>query len=104
MFAERVFRIDLLEFAPDATGLVDFTEMTKGGREETREKSVSGYEENALSEKSGRCFVLAGNRYAIPRKWGYCALKSGVKTHGVLIAGIASSGCPEKMRMVPRAL
>ena len=29
MFAERVFRIDFFEFAPDATGLIDLTEMTE---------------------------------------------------------------------------
>ena len=32
MLAERVFRIDLHEFAPDTPGLVDLAEMTKGGR------------------------------------------------------------------------
>ena len=29
MFAEGVFWIDLFEFAPDATSLIDLTEMTK---------------------------------------------------------------------------
>jgi hypothetical protein len=33
MLAERVIWIDLLEFAPDATSLVDLTEMTESGSE-----------------------------------------------------------------------
>jgi hypothetical protein len=33
MFAERVFRIDLHELAPNATGLVHLVEMTESGRE-----------------------------------------------------------------------
>jgi hypothetical protein len=33
MFVERIFRIDLFEFAPDAAGLVDLAEMTKRGGE-----------------------------------------------------------------------
>ena len=33
MFTERIFRVDLFEFAPNATGLVDLAEMTESGRE-----------------------------------------------------------------------
>jgi hypothetical protein len=33
MFFERVFRIELFEFVPDAMGLIDLAEMTKSGSE-----------------------------------------------------------------------
>ena len=62
MLAKRVFRIDLHEFVPDTPGLVDLAEMTKGGRKRGARKIRSGHEDNALPEKSYRCFVLASQQ------------------------------------------
>ena len=48
MFSERVFRIDLFEFALDATGLIDLAEMTQGRCEYGAAKIRFGNEENPL--------------------------------------------------------
>jgi hypothetical protein len=68
MFAKRVFLIDIHELAPDATGLVELTEMAKSGSERGARKIRLWHEENPLPKKGRRCFVLAGQRYAMPRK------------------------------------
>ncbi len=60
MLAERVFRIDLHEFPPDAAGLVDLAEMPEGGRKRGAGKIRSGHEANALPEMSCGRFVFAG--------------------------------------------
>ena len=62
MFAERVFRIDIDELAPDATSLVHLAEMAESGSERGARKIRLGHEENTLPEKGRCCFVLAGKQ------------------------------------------
>src|SRR6185312_14164194 len=82
MLAERVFRIDLHEFAPDASGLVDLAEMAKGGRKRGAGKIRSGHEANAFPEMSCRCFVLAGQQVCRAQEVEVLLTLSRVQTHG----------------------
>src|SRR5262245_15083975 len=82
MLAERVFRIDLHEFAPDASGLVDLAEMAKGGRKRGAGKIRSGHEADAFPEMSCRCFVLAGQQVCRAQEVEVLLTLSRVQTHG----------------------
>ena len=48
MFAKGVFWIDLFKLTPNATGLIDFTEMTKSGSKYGACHICPGHEENPL--------------------------------------------------------
>jgi hypothetical protein len=48
VFGERVAWVDLFEFAPNATGLIDLAEMTKRGNEYGTGKIRPGHKENPL--------------------------------------------------------
>ena len=55
-FRERVFRIDLLEFAPDATGPVDLAEMTESRSKYGAAKIRFGSEDNLAGLKKSPGF------------------------------------------------
>jgi hypothetical protein len=70
-------------FAPDTPGLVDLAEMTKGRRKRGARKIRSGHEDNALPEKSYRCFVLAGQQVCHSAEVEILLSVSRVQTHGL---------------------
>ncbi len=48
MFAEGIFWIDLFKLSPNATGLIDFAEMTKSGSKYGACHICPGHEDNTL--------------------------------------------------------
>ena len=78
MFAKRVFLIDIHELAPDATGLVELTEMPKSGSERGARKIRLGHEENTLPEKGHRCFLLAGKQVCHAEEVNILVIRSGI--------------------------
>ena len=84
MFAERVIWIDLLEFAPDATSLVDFTEMTESGSERGTRKIRLGHEENALPQECCCCFVLTSKQICHAEEVEILVIRSRIQTHGAI--------------------
>ena len=94
MFRERVFRIDLLEFAPDATGLIDLAEMTES-RSKYGAAKIRFWSEDLNT--AAAVSYLRASKYAMPRKWKYCAPRAGSRRIARSISGIASNGRPDRL-------
>jgi hypothetical protein len=87
MRSERVFRIDLHEFAADATGLFDVAEMTKRGSEHGAREIRSPHKANPLPEQDGCCFIFAGEQIRRTEEVEILLTPRWVETHGALDCG-----------------
>src|SRR5215469_15802982 len=76
--------------------------MTKGRGEKGARKICPRHEHNSLPEQGGGCFVLSRKQICHTEKVEPTRTAAGSRRMACSISGIASSGCPEKIRLLPR--
>ena len=102
MLAEGIVRIDFLELGPDATGLIDLTEMTERGSEHGAREIRAWHQEDPLPQLRRGCFVLAGKKMRDAEQMEILLGVAGFNVMARSTKGTASSGRPVNVLISPR--